>query len=419
LIAAHINYRLRGEDSDNDELFVKEFCYNENIPLYILQASIQDDESVQKKAREIRLNYFKKLKKHYKMDYIALGHHKHDQSETVLHRLIRGAGFTGLSGISPIKDELIHPLLSISKEELLEYLKQKNMSYRTDKTNLESHYTRNKIRNDLLPLITKEYNPNFEQKLIEYSSLFYLTDTYFKQHIKKDFKKAVLNRTDSDIVFDVEYLKSINPILNFYLFKEAWTLLTETDKDFYSVHFYDIMSIVETNDGYKEVVLPENVLVMKDYQSLIFRKQDKFKSQPKETSKEIAKIQNVFTFNDQRYTMKKLKLCPENGLGNGIDDIILDLDKIIFPIIIRYRQPGDKFIPFGMDGFKKIKNFFIDEKIPLLERDFIVLFTDTEKILWVSGYRIDQRVAVSTETRNFLHIKIDRGGKRQAMRLEA
>ena len=407
IICAHINYHLRGEDSILDEKFVKDFCYQHNIPLYVLDTSIKKEESVQKKAREIRLEYFRKLKKHYKMDYIALGHQMHDQSETVLHRLIRGAGFTGLSGINPVKEDIIHPVLLFSKEVLLEFLKQNNIQYRLDKSNLTNEYTRNKIRNDLLPHIKQEYNPSFEQRLIDYGTLFYLSENYFKHQAKKDFKKALIVKNQSDIILDINYLKNCFPIIKFYICREAWSILTLTDKDFYSVHFHDIMSIVDSKTGYKEIFLPEDVLVMKDYQYLIFRKKDKYQSPIKEKNKEISVIRNVFSFNDRRFTMQKLKQLPEEGLGLGFDQIIIDFDKIVFPITLRYRQDGDKFIPFGMKGFKKLKDFFIDEKIPKIERDYIVVFTDAEKIFWISGYRLDQRVAVSEETKNFLQVKLE------------
>ena len=404
LIAAHVNYHLRGEDSDLDEAFVKEFCYKENIPLYIYQANINKNESLQNKAREIRFEYFQRLKKHYKIDYIALGHQMDDQTETVLQRLLRGAGFTGLSGINPKKDGVIHPILNIRKSEILEYLSQKGIIYRVDITNQTNNYTRNKIRNELLPYLKKEYNPNFEQKLIEYGNLFFMADSYFSEQIQKIFKKALISRNESDIIFDLKYLRECPPIFQFYLYREAWTLLIGTDKDFYTVHFQEIIYIVESESGYKEITLPNNILVIKDYGYLIFRNTDLYTPPNLEQTKELTQIRNVFSFNDQRFTMQKIKQYPEAGLGNGYNSIVLDLDKIIFPITLRYRKSGDRFIPFGMENFKKLKNFFIDEKVGSSERDMTILFTDAEKIFWVCGYRLDQRVAISKETKNYLLI---------------
>ena len=411
LIVAHVNYHLRGEESDLDERLVKEFCFKHNLPLYILPAKIEKNENVQVAARDIRLNYFQKLKKHYKMDFIALAHHKNDQAETVLHRMIRGAGFAGLAGISPHKGDIIHPILNLDKSLLLEYLELKGVEYRTDKTNLTNHYTRNKIRNDLLPFLKKEYNPNFEQRLVDYGNLFYLSDNYFSQQAKKELKKCMISRTNNEIVFDLNTLKECFPILKFYVCKEAWSALTANHKDFYSIHFNDIMAAMESENGYKEVHLPENVLVMKDYQYLIFRKQEigNRKQEARMQTKEVSSIRSSFSFNEYRFTMQKTKHVSvvKKQDAEDKDHVVLDLDKIVFPIKCRYRMPGDKFIPLGMNNFKKLKNFFIDEKVSLLERDSVVIFTDAEKVLWVCGHRMDQRIAVSDTTKNFLHIKCE------------
>ena len=207
-------------------------------------------------------------------------------------------------------------------------------------------------------------------------------------------------------MFELEYFSEILPIFQFYLFKEAWTLLTGTDKDFYTVHFNEIMYIVKSESGYKEITLPNNILVMKDYQHLIFRNIENYTPPIIEKTKEITIIRNVFSFNEHRFTMQKIKQYPETGLGNGLNSIVLDLDKIILPITLRYREPGDRFIPFGMENLKKLKNFFIDEKVSSYERDRIVLFTDVEKIFWVCGHRLDQRVAVTNDTKNYLLITL-------------
>ena len=457
LMAAHVNYHLRGEESNLDEKFVKEFCFKNNILLYILQGKPQVEVGIQKAARDIRLKYFKDLKRHYKLDYIALGHHSDDQAETVLLMILRGAGFTGLGGIAPIKGEIIHPILLFKKEELINYLNYKGVGFRVDQTNFSNKYTRNKIRNDFIPFIKKEFNPNIEKRLLEYGNLFYLTEKYFDNQAQKEYKKALISANHSDIVFDVIKLRKIYPIIRFYLFRMAFTELRvtsyklqvtreklqekspppihpnnvagvsshiygggrvgETDfqenKDFYSYHFQDIMGILESDSGFKEVVLPENIVVLKDYNTLIFRNLDRYQEPEKELEKEISTIRNIFAFNGYRIEMKKVKQLGSSEFGVRSSEFrtqyaVFDFDKIVFPIKLRYRKAGDRFIPFGMNSFKKLKNFLIDEKVPLKERDNIVLFTDAEKIIWVSGYRIDQRVAVSNETKNFLCVKIDR-----------
>ena len=406
LMAAHVNYHLRGVESDLDEVYVKKLCIKENIPLYIKHSKINNSGSLQQKAREIRFEYFFKLKKYYKLDFIALGHHYDDQVETVMHRFIRGSGFSGLSGISPNCDNIIHPILAIKKIEILEYLANRNIDFCTDKTNNQNKYTRNKIRNELLPQICQSLNSNFEQKLIEYSNLFYMSNIFFVEHSKKYFKKALVSLTESDIVFNNKYLSDCFPILLYYIFKRALKILSGSDKNFYNAHFQKIMSLMETKNGFKKLTLPCKIMVMKDYENIIFRRVDNYNPKIYEVKKEITQVRNVFSFNDHRYKMQKIKQLPETGLGDGVNNVVIDLDKIVFPIILRYRAIGDKFIPFGRKSLKKLKDYFIDEKIDLQERDKTVLFTDVEKIFWVSGYRLDQRVAVTDETKNYLLVSM-------------
>jgi tRNA(Ile)-lysidine synthase len=212
------------------------------------------------------------------------------------------------------------------------------------------------------------------------------------------------------------------PVLLYYVFKMAWNDLTGKDKDFYFVHFHDILGILGTDSGYKEITLPENVIVIRDYQYLTFQKVDVgYREQSlenREMSKELSSIRNFFSFNDCRFSMQRVKSLPEDGYGSGKDKIIIDLDKIVFPVTMRFRKDGDKFMPHGMSGLKKLKDFFIDLKVPNLLRDNVIIFSDTEKIFWVCGYRIDQRVAITEETKNYLVIKIENKNEQRELRVK-
>ncbi|MDY6915176.1 MAG: tRNA lysidine(34) synthetase TilS, partial [Candidatus Cloacimonadota bacterium] len=153
LLAVHINYHLRAEESDKDEEFVKKFCFQRNISLVIENNKIDTNTGVENSAREIRFKFFKKLAKLYKLNKIALGHNRKDQAETILFRLFRGSGYTGLKGIEPQSGKIIHPILPFSRNDLTSYLKQQGIRWREDSTNKENIYTRNKLRNIMLPWI--------------------------------------------------------------------------------------------------------------------------------------------------------------------------------------------------------------------------------------------------------------------------
>jgi tRNA(Ile)-lysidine synthase len=420
LMCAHINYNLRGEDSKCDEQYVKELCFSLNIPLYILSASICKRESVQQRAREIRFEYLLQLKKHYHMDYIAWGHQFEDQSETVLHRFIRGAGLTGLAGIRTVNQDIIHPLLIFKKEELVRYLEQKNISYRTDKTNFTNTYTRNQIRNELIPHISEKYNLNIENRLFEYSQLFFQADDFLKKVAAKEFKRCLIalkyngvnardirppkNKPASDVVLCVETLKKTPQILLFYIFREAWRLLTGSENDFFSVHFNDIVALLDSENGYKEVILPDGIVVSRDYTQVSFIATAHRGDAVIDREKVLTGLRSSFSFNDKRFTMQKVRILPEMGLKTPPETIIIDYDLVVFPVTLRYRTDGDKFIPFGNKSYKKLKDYFIDSKVSKPLRDEVILWTDAQKIFWVCGHRIDQRVAVTRQTSNYLVI---------------
>lgn len=406
LIAAHVNYHLRGEDSNQDERFVKEFCFNNNIPIMVHSVNLLNETNMEAKAREIRMTYFDKIKKFYKIDVIALAHHKYDQAETVLSRFIRGAAFNGLSGIRPKSNYLIHPLLSFSKDELCEYLKEIDCAWREDLSNQDSEYNRNKLRNKLIPEIEKEYNPLFKEKLLDYAWMFSESDKIFKDMAQKAYKKALIFADEFEIFFNLDDFINLSPIIQFYIVKSAWERLSGMDKDFYLTNFKEIKNILLL-DGSKEVHLPNEIVFQKDYEFLRFFNRKTLVPEQVYLSREISSLRSIFVFNDKRILMQKLKSLPEEGFPKNSDTVILDLDKIDFPVTLRYRQDGDRFIPFGMKSYKKLKDFFIDEKIPKFQRDKVVLFCDSEKIFWVGEHRLDNRVAVDSETKNYVMFKIE------------
>jgi len=176
LLAAHVNYRLRGKDSQLDEEFVRDFCFERNISLVVKNVNLPSGGNMENQAREIRFSFFDKLRKLYKVDKIALGHNRKDQAETMLFRLFRGSGYAGIKGISPISGNIIHPILCFTREEIEAYLQNEGIQWREDKTNYENIHSRNKIRNELLPWLQKNMNNTIVDKLYNTASIFSDTD---------------------------------------------------------------------------------------------------------------------------------------------------------------------------------------------------------------------------------------------------
>ena len=408
LLAAHVNYNLRGKDSKEDEAFVKQFCFHRNISLVVKDVKITSESNLENHAREIRFKYFNQLRKIYKVNKIALGHNREDQVETMLYRMFRGTGYTGIKGISPITGNIIHPLLSFSRSDIVEYLQNEKITWREDESNKDSIYSRNKIRNELIPWVQEKLNPQVIDKLYNAAEIFTETDDILQELAKRRLLKAQLRHTKSEYRFDIKVICKTRSILRFYLYKEIYSRFRKDGKDFYHGNFEEIEAILHS-DGSKMIFLPHGVKVIKEYNELIFTDDITNYQVDIENMKEITSLRNRLTFEDYRIIMKKLKKLPSKRyLYEDKYTAYIDMDKTSFPLFLRHRQPGDNFIPLGMDHSKKIKDFFIDEKVPKFERDKVLILCDEEKIIWVAGHRIDNRVITDKGTNNILMMRVEK-----------
>jgi len=418
ILAAHVNYNLRGEDSLADVEAVKHFCFDRNISLVLKDMKPDSPDSSENNAREIRFIYFKQLAKLYKVNKIALGHNIGDQAETILFRLFRGSGFTGIKGITPIDGKIIHPLMSFSREEIKEFLQGEGISWREDKTNQENIYSRNLIRNELLPWIQQNMNPQVINKLYNTGKIFQETDEIMLELARRRILKAKVKRDKTDFRFSLKILKKTRPALRFYIYKEIFHQISGSDKDFYHNNFEEIETLIYSN-GSKKLSLPHKVYVFKEYDEIIFNNKAKIKVVDVNNRKEISSIRNRLVFEDYRIIFNKLKKIPQSKyLYEDKFTTYIDLDKLEFPLIFRHRQPGDRFYPLGMENPKKLKDFFIDEKVPKFDRDNILILSDKEKILWIAGLRVDNRVAITEKTANILKVRVEKLAVKKARAAE-
>jgi len=409
LLAAHVNYHLRGEDSDRDEEYVKKICFEKNVPIVIKKSKLKTKSNLENKARELRFDYFNTLLAQYKFDKIALGHNREDQAETMIYRFFRGAGITGLKGILPKTINLIHPLICFSRRDITAYLESIGRAWREDKSNQEYTFVRNRIRNELLPWLKDNLNPKIVNKLSGAASMFAEAEEILHDIAIRRLSKTRNSQSDDTINLSVYNLKKIKPVIRFYLYREVYkTLNNGSMKDFYHNHFEEIEALLST-EGSKEFHLPHGISVFKLYESLIFSTIDPFERKDDELSREVQNIRSRISFGDYRIGMKKLKKLPsKRKLYEDESTAYIDYDKVTFPITMRYRQAGDRFHPLGMEHSKSLKDFFIDEKVPKFERDNILIFTDAQKIIWVGGLRIDNRVAIGKATKTILMLRIEK-----------
>jgi len=405
---AHINHLLR-EEAKQEALFVKKLAQSLKLPLIMEEIDVFQDTSKsfskQQKARKIRYEFLIQTATKLNAKRIALAHHEDDNIETILLWLIRGCGAEGIKGIPPIRRVnqglyIIRPLIKNTKEEIENYLKFNKLSFKIDSSNLKTDYWRNKIRLELLPEL-KKYNPNIKEVLKKLSTLWNQDNEYLNL-LAIEAKNKVLEKGRIDLKKFALLHQAIQSRILRQLIKEVkGNLEGITFK-----HIEAILNLIKYGTPQRRLDLPANIKVEREYETLaiykvekegVRKREEKYLKLPGVTEVEELKIEIQLLAKDSFSTLYPLLSTSSNAY--------LDYDKLKLPLLLRHRKNGDKFHPYGMVGSKKIKDFFIDLKIPKREREKIYLLEDKEGIIWVmASNRIDERVKVTEATRKVLVI---------------
>lgn len=390
-VAAHCNFHLRGEESDKDQLYVEDWCNFKNIPLITVdfdttKYAADNKISIEMAARELRYGWFERVRKEHDADYIAVGHHLNDSIETFLLNLIRGTGISGLSGIAPKNGRVVRPLLSVSREEIEEYLDGKATNFRVDSTNLEDIYTRNFVRLNLLPSLEK-INPSINDAIARTSKNLSEVEKVYRHVMEKDIKEVLL-----DNVIDIVKLRqTISP--QSVLFEILFPL------GFSPSSIEDVLDSIDATPG-KVFYSPSHRLI-KDRISLLI---DELSTN--EVENRTFTINKGNTHIDLPLDMSfDVKPYPVD-ITKSPKYLYLDADLITYPLVLRKWQLGDWFVPFGMKGRKKLSDFFTDQKFSIKDKEDVWILVSGEDIVWVVGHRSDDRFRVTPKTKNILVINI-------------
>ncbi|KPE49577.1 tRNA lysidine(34) synthetase TilS [Chryseobacterium indologenes] len=385
---AHINYRLRGKDSDLDRKTVQDFCEKNHIPFHLYEVSEKDtkpENSIQLWARELRYDFFRKIKEREQLDFLVTAHHLNDQLETFIINLSKASGIKGLSGIPANDNQILRPLLNITKDEIYQFAEENRIAFREDLSNKKSDYLRNKIRNEIVPKLL-ETNDHFLDNFKR--SLYYLNQT-------KDFAEKQIQDIENKLtVFNPDHK---------ILSKEKLDL----ESDFVKFEILKKYGFDQENEIAK-IFKAENgsSFFSKEYQLTISRGELIFISlTPKpEVRKEIILAENIdrnealFSINLQGY------IEDIDGINNNFS-WDFDAEKIQFPVYLRKQQDGDEIYPSGFSGKKKVSKFFRDEKLSILARQKIwILCDNSNSVLGVIPLRQDRRYAKSEKTKRILKI---------------
>jgi len=403
LLAVHINHQMRGVESDSDEAAVKKLCLALNVPLIVRKVQIAHHDSRENQARKARFSIFDEVMANYCYDKILLAHHREDQAETVLLNMLRGSGISGMSGIKPTLGIVVHPMLCFNRSDLESLLGKVGINWCIDKSNQDNNFTRNRIRNDLLPKLQTEYNPSIKNHLCSLAEIFLEADDLLAQRSKKQQRRLTIEYSPTRIVLELKPLLKLTPIERYYIFRNSFRMVAQLETDFLSAHFMAIEDVISAS-GSKMLDLPHGVKIKKLYEELIFSRDTEITDNA-DSYIEIDADRARAVFGNFRFTFKYLRIIPPLPEPDEQSmQIVIDAEKLKLPFRIRYRQPGDRFIPLGMNQFKKLKEFFIDEKVPKYERDLLPIFDDGEKIFWIVGHRIDNRVRRDESSSRYLQI---------------
>ena len=390
----HCNFQLRGEESDGDEKFVKQQVLIHGVPSFFQRFETEEHAkingiSIEMAARELRYEYFEKIRTENNFDYIATAHHQNDLIETFFLNLSRKTGIKGLTGIKEKADKIIRPLLFATREEIENYARESFIEYREDSTNNEVVYQRNFLRHKILPLFS-ELNPAFSKNALSSIENLREVEKVYDYFISGESVKVVSEKND-ELVFNIETLqKSAFPSL----------VLLETLKDynFNPTVIEEVYRSLESESG-KQFYSQTHRLV-KDRGQLFLTPLSKEEERIYYLEKDDIELFAPFDLTIEKTSAKGFNISRDPNVA------CLDMDKLEFPLLIRKWQQGDYFQPLGMTGFKKLSDFFIDEKIPVHEKENIWLLCSGKKIVWIMGWRIDNRFKLTPETKTVYKIEI-------------
>ena len=380
---AHCNFKLREEESDKDEIFVSDLANKYKIPFHHISFdtnhyALSNKRSIQMAARELRYEWFEKVRREISADYIAIAHNQNDNIETFFINLINGTGIKGLRAIQNKNNFIVRPLMFANRNQIEEYVNLRSLNFREDSSNKSKKYQRNKVRHELIPLL-KQINPSIENTIADEIEIIKNTYSIFKEQAERVVKEISCQTVDG-IKISKKKLIKLEPIetylyeiLNVFGFTDLKSIkksiLSNPGKQFFSKSHRllidrEFVFVEKIEDNFfKYILIDESTLILSSPLNISFK----------------------ISTNDQ---MDKIK-----------DTAYFDYEKLVFPLVIRKWKSGDKFIPSGMKGFKKLSDFFIDNKINRFLKEKTLLLCSNDDIIWVIGLRIDERYKATSKTK--------------------
>jgi tRNA(Ile)-lysidine synthase len=392
---AHCNFQLRGEDSVADELFVRSLADSLEMPVYVKQFDVDElaaekGISVQMAARELRYRWFGEIIQLQSFTVVATAHNQNDSVETMLLNLSRGTGIRGLSGIPVRNGNIIRPLLFATRKEILSYQQAGQLAYREDASNQETKYRRNKIRHDVIPVL-EQINPGFISTMTGNMNRLNETFLIYRQSIDQK-RKALFSEEHDSASIQISGLKSLSPL-------KTWLYELFSVYGFTRSQCEEIEHIMDSEPGRRSISPSHQLYKDRDRLILVKTKPDSFDRYYLDSPEKISAL--PFSMDLQVMERSELREIPGEA-----STACLDYDKIQFPLTIRHWNHGDYFFPLGMEQIKKLSDFFVDQKIPVPEKERTWILASGKEIVWIMGHRIDNRFRITDETSRVLLLRL-------------
>lgn len=408
LYIAHFNHQLRQKAADEDESFVKKLAYFYNIEFHSSKGNVEkhskeNNLSIEQSARVMRYSFLEHITKTLQADFLATAHTKDDSAETFLLNLFRGSGLTGLAGIPPKRFIsknacIIRPFLIFSKDEIIEYARRRNLEWREDESNSLLNFTRNKIRNDLLIKLKNDYSPSIIDIINRSTKLIASADKFITEHTKHFLDEAIAIKQKNKFSLKIAVLDTFDNFIQGEIIQNAicdilkqFPIPLKSIDTIINLMKKPIGSIFEVN---------KNLTVLKDREQLIFY-----------LNKSITRV-NINIFKEGEYdcgnviiSLKKVNK-KQVKFTNNTNIEFLDYDLIPLSLQVRNIEPTDKFQPLGMSENVNITDFLTNIKVPFIEKQNVLVLAVKSEIIWVCGYRINEKYKVTENTVNYLKAEI-------------
>ena len=423
---AHLNHCLRNLDADNDEKFVVSAAETLGLPVFTEKKDIRALHkaagiSLEEAARNVRYDFFERVCRNAGFTKIAVGHQFDDNAEQVLLNLIRGCGPVGLTGIPPVRNTIIRPLIQVSRTDILDFLAAGKIAWVTDASNADETFLRNRIRHHLMPLLRSEYNPQITAALNRLSDLMQDEEEWTGTLIHPLFDATCIFADHSQVVLSVTELMKLCRAAQRRVIRKAIITVKKNLQRITGLHVNAILRLANQGRMNARLDLPDRIRVRVKKNALVIRQEkmnlraakSDFTNETDDFFHSISKdlvntCEPVFIPEIRQHMLfcKKTRPSIRHLDREEKNMAVVDWDAIDFPVVIRNFKPGDRFSPLGMTGSQKLKNFFINNKIPPEKRRQIPVFLSKDQIIWVGGLRIAEPVKVTPDTKHVLTIEI-------------